>query len=138
MKNFIVSIVFIVISVSAFAQTDVHRFLRALPDSNNAAIRFERNVNTYLWNANAQYRYNDSDFFLNISNTFTSSFIRSRFRSFRDEQNFSLSTSKKITSQISTAVEAQSFVLSDNQTLGNSNAGIIVQKIFGNGNGVIL
>ena len=99
-------------------------FPNQLPDTNKASIRVERNVYTYLWNTNAQYSYNDSAFYLSLKDQFNSSFIRSRFRSFRDEQNFWLTVSKKISQEFSLASEAQSFVLSDNQTLGTSNAGI--------------
>ena len=122
-KYFFVIVAFI---AAAHAQTAVNRISigSALRDSSGAAIRFERNVNTYLWNANAHYLYDDDDLFIAVSDRFTSSFIRSQFRSFRDEQNFSFSTAKKTSSLFSIAGEAQSFVLSDNQTLGNSNAGI--------------
>lgn len=124
MKHSATLILTVVISFSTVAQTDFQRAFPHAPDSNTAAIRFERNVNTYLWNANAAYSYTDSDLLLNVGNAFTSSFIAGQFRSFRDEQNFSLNAIKRITSPISLAIEAQSFVLSDNQTLGNSNAGI--------------
>ncbi len=124
MHNSTILILIIIVFFSANAQTDFQRVSPFLPDSNTAAIRFERNVNTYLWNANATYAYSDSGISLNAVNTFTSSFISGQFRSFRDEQNFTLSVVKKVTSPFSLAVEAQSFVLSDNQTLGNSNAGI--------------
>lgn len=122
-KYFFVIIVFI---VAAHAQTAVNRYSTgmAIRDSSGAALRFERNVNTYLWNANAHYRYDDDDLFVALSDRFTSSFIRSQFRSFRDEQNFSFSTAKRLSSLFSVVGEAQSFILSDNQTLGNSNAGI--------------
>ncbi|MFA6469768.1 MAG: hypothetical protein WCW35_12775 [Bacteroidota bacterium] len=93
-------------------------------DSNSAAIRFERNVNTYFWNANAQYLLSTDDYFLRMNDNFTSTFIKSQFSSYRDEQNFSLSTSKKVSGPFAIAAEAQSFVLSDNQNLGSSNAGI--------------
>ncbi|MFA6457462.1 MAG: hypothetical protein WCW40_11625, partial [Bacteroidota bacterium] len=93
-------------------------------DSNSAALRFERNVNTYFWNAYAQYLLTTGDFFLRLNDNFTSTFIKSQFSSYRDEQNFSISTAKKISGPFAAAVEAQSFVLSDNQNLGSSNAGI--------------
>jgi hypothetical protein len=115
---------FFFVPSSAFAQTGFHSRSPFLPDSNTAALRFERNVNTYLWNADAAYRYNDSAQFVALSEKFTSSFIRSQFSSFRDEQNISLSASKKISEPFSLAIESQSFVLSDKQTLGSSNAGI--------------
>ncbi len=115
---------FLFVLTSAFAQTGFHSRVPLLPDSNIAALRFERNVNTYLWNADAAYRYNDSDQFVNLSEKFTSSFIRSQYSSFRDEQNISLSASKKISEPLSLAIESQSFILSDKQTLGSSNAGI--------------
>lgn len=118
--------IFFVCITAAHSQSAANRFSAgsALRDTSGAAIRFERNVNTYLWNANAQYLYDDGDLFLLLSDKFTSSFISSRFRSFRDEQNFALTMEKKLSSSFSVAADAQSFILSDNQTLGNSNAGI--------------
>ena len=106
------------------AQSEFSRLLPGPPDSNTTSLRFERNVNTYLWNADAKYQYDDSDLFILFNEKFISSFIRSTFRSFRDDQNISLSASKKIFDPFSLAIETQSFILSDNQTLGSSNAGI--------------
>jgi hypothetical protein len=109
-----------------FTQTPPYRgaFLYTRTDSNKASTKFERNINTYLWNIQTQYSYEDSSVFFTLADHINSSFIRNQFRSFRDEQNFSFTMSKKIFDNISAASEGQSFVLSDNQTLGASNAGI--------------
>lgn len=93
-------------------------------DSNIIATRFERNVHTYLWNGLITYAVMDSDFLFSLSDYVTSSLIRRQFRSFRDEHNFSFTATKKLSANLSAATEGQSFILSDNQTLGASNAGI--------------
>lgn len=114
------------ICANLFAQQAPYRWttINTLLDTNKASTRFERNVNTYTWNANARYAYGDSNTFFSLTDQFNSSFIRSQFRSFRDEQNFSFTITQKIFENISAASEGQSFILSDNQTLGASNAGI--------------
>ncbi|MBI2427272.1 MAG: hypothetical protein HYV29_00465 [Ignavibacteriales bacterium] len=126
MKNFRSYSLLLILSAMVSAQTRWQELYlpNPLPDTNKASVRFERNVYTYLWTARAQYAYNDSSFYLTLNDQFNSSFIRSQFRSFRDEQDFSFTASKKLSEAFSLASEAQSFVLSDNQTLGTSNAGI--------------
>lgn len=97
---------------------------KAFRDSNNASIRFERNVNTYFWNAGARYGYADTDYYVDLAEKFTSSLIRTQFTSLRDEQNFGLHLARRLSGDLFAAGTVQSFILSDNQTLGSSNAGI--------------
>jgi hypothetical protein len=106
------------------AQTEFHRTAAALLDSNSAALRFERNVNTYLWNANAVYRYQDDDLLVRLNDAFTSSFIRGQYGSYRDEQNFSFRLARTVSGPLAGVFDAQSFFLSDQQSFGSSNAGI--------------
>jgi len=108
----------------ASAQTNPFRSTFVVPDSNTAAVRFERNVNTYLWNAGALYKYDDNDLFVNFGSKLTSVLIRNKFLSFRDEQNYSLSITKNISPIFSAVTELQSFVLSDSQAFGSTNAAI--------------
>jgi hypothetical protein len=110
--------------VFAYAQTGFHRASKIMIDSNLAALRFERNVNTYLWTAETRYRYDDPDLFIDLSDRFTSSYIRSLSSSFRDDQTLAFAVEKKFYGPFAAAIEAQSFFLSDNQTVGSSNAGI--------------
>ncbi len=121
-----IGIAFILITafgISVTAQTDPFRSTLVIPDSNTASVRFERNVNTYLWNAGALYKYDDDDLFVNFGSKITSSLIRSTFLSYRDEQNYSLSVSKKISPVFSAAAELQSFALSDSQASSSTVAG---------------
>jgi hypothetical protein len=113
----------VILFFSASAQTNPFRSTPPVPDSNTAAVRFERNVNTYQWNAGALYRYDDDDLFLDLGSKLTSVFIRSQYQSFRDEQNYSLSFSKRISSVFLAAGEMQSFALSDSQAFGSTKAG---------------
>lgn len=115
-----------VFSSPLFSQLPLQRssLHSAFRDSNTVVTRFERNVNTYLWNGVLRYSVADSGFLFSLSDYFTSSLIRRQFRSFRDEQNFSFTAVKKLSANVFVATEGQSFFLSDNQTLGASNAGI--------------
>lgn len=117
-------IVFAAGTLFSYAQGDILFRQTVIPDSNSAAMLFERNINTYLWNASARYRLTTSEWFLRLKENFTSSFVRSQYSSFRDEQSLSFTALKKVSEPFSIAADVQSFVLSDNQTLGTSNAGI--------------
>ncbi|KAB2921661.1 MAG: hypothetical protein F9K22_13495 [Bacteroidetes bacterium] len=92
-------------------------------DSDAAALRFERNVNTYLWNADARWRYAGADAFVSLDERFASTLILTPSSSFRDEQNLSLDAAQRVTEQLFAVGALRSFVLSDNQTFGGSRAG---------------
>jgi len=94
-------------------------------DSINAAdVHFERNLNTYLWGLKADYAARDTDFAIDLHDRFSSSLIIQDQNSFRDEQTFWLNTSRALNSRIALAMEASSFVQSDNQSLGVSDAAL--------------
>ncbi len=91
-------------------------------DLNAADLHFERNLNTYLWSLKGDYALRDTAFELNLHDRSTSSFIRLDQNSIRNNQNFWFDASRRITSQLDVDAEGSSFILSDNQSLGVSNA----------------
>jgi hypothetical protein len=97
-----------------------------IPDSlaNRANLRFERNINTYLWNFQTSVNHTDSILTLRLADQFASTYIRNNFVSFRDENTLKIEASHTITNWFSVAGESNSFILSDNQSLGTSKAGI--------------
>ncbi len=118
-------IVFVVLPAVAQAQADTLRYsIPAARDSNDAGVRFERNLNTYLWNFRADYSARDSEFAADVHDRYSSSFIRQDQSSLRDEQTLWLNASRKISSALDLDVEASSFILSDNQSLDVSNAAL--------------
>jgi hypothetical protein len=114
----------ILLTAPLFAQSEFHRYEIQPLDSNSAALRFERNVNTYLWNANAAYHFRQNGTFVRLDDKFTSSFIRGQYGSYRDEQNFSLRMAHAVSGPYSAVVDVQSFLLSDQQSFGTNNAAI--------------
>lgn len=111
--------------VSMHSQPDISRyFFPPAIDSSNAAIRFERNLNTYLWNLRTDYARRVEDFSADAHERYSSSFIRRDQNSRRDEQNFWFNGVQKISSMLGLRAEASSFILSDNQALGVSNAAL--------------
>jgi hypothetical protein len=107
------------------AQVDVARYITASPrDSNNSTLRFERNLNTYLWNFKADYAQHNDEFSADFHDRYGSSFIRRDQNSRRDEHTVWLNASQRLSSLLSADVEASSFILSDNQSLGVSNAAL--------------
>ncbi len=93
-------------------------------DSNSAFLRFERNVNTYLWTANAAYWYRDELLQFRLKDNFTSNYIRGQFGSFRDEHSIAMSLNRSLGGAYEAAADIRSFMLSDRQAFGSSSAGI--------------
>ncbi len=93
-------------------------------DSNGAALRFERNLDTYQWNALTRYHQQSDKWIIGLSEQYNFSLIRLQQSSLRDEQNFSFSVARKVSPAFSLKAKTESFILSDNQSLGVSNAGI--------------
>ncbi len=93
-------------------------------DSNGASLRFERNLDTYQWNALTRYHQQSDKWIIGLSEQYNFSLIRLQQNSLRDEQNFSFNIERKISPAFSLKAKTGSFVLSDNQSLGVSNAGI--------------
>ena len=132
MKNtishwFFVSGIFllVVLPVIVHAQADtLHYTLSAAPDSNDAGIRFERNLNTYLWNFKADFSGRDSNFAADVHDRYSSSFIEQDQNSLRDEHTLWLNASRRISSVLDLDLEASTFTLSDNQSLDVSNAAL--------------
>lgn len=113
------------LSEIADAQFDVARSIAASPrDSNNSSLRFERNLNTYLWNLKAEYAQRNDEFSADFHDRHSSSFIRRDQNSRRDEHTVWLNASQRLSSLFSAEVEVSSFILSDNQSLGVSNAAL--------------
>ncbi len=109
----------------ARAQTDTLRYaVPAARDSNEAGIRFERNLNTYLWNFKADFSGRDSDFAADVHDRYSSSFIEQDQNSLRDEHTLWLNASRRISSALDMDLEASTFTLSDNQSLDVSNAAL--------------
>ena len=107
------------------AQVDVAPSVAASPrDSNSSTLRFERNLNTYLWNLKADYAQHDEELSADFHDRYSSSFIRRDQNSRRDEHTIWLNTSQRLSSLFSANIEASSFILSDNQSLGVSNAAL--------------
>ncbi len=108
-----------------YAQTDTLRYgVPAPSDSNDVGIRFERNLNTYLWNFRADFSGRDSNFAADVHDRYSSSFIEQDQNSLRDEHTLWLNASRRITSVLDLDLEASTFTLSDNQSLDVSNAAI--------------
>ena len=85
-----------VLPAIAHAQADTLRYgVPAAPDSNDAGIRFERNLNTYLWNFKADFSGRDSGFAADIHERYSSSFIEQDQNSLRDEHTLWLNASRR-------------------------------------------
>ena len=118
-------VLLVVFPAIAHAQADTLRYgVPAAPDSNDAGIRFERNLNTYLWNFKADFSGRDSGFAADVHDRYSSSFIEQNQNSLRDEHTLWLNASRRISSVMNLDLEASTFTLSDNQSLDVSNAAL--------------
>lgn len=114
----------LIVAVQSILPQTLLRITSSAPDSNSALLRFERNVNTYLWTANASYWYRDELLRFRFRDHFTSNYIRGQFGSFRDENSVALNIVRSIAGPYDAAADIQSFTLSDRQAFGSSSAGI--------------
>ena len=118
-------VLLVVFPAIVHAQADTLRYgVPAAPDSNDAGIRFERNLNTYLWNFKADFSGRDSGFAADVHDRYSSSFIEQNQNSLRDEHTLWLNASRRISSMMNLDLEASTFTLSDNQSLDVSNAAL--------------
>jgi len=108
----------------AFAQTDSLFYNTAARDSNDTDVRFERNLNTYLWNFRADVSGRDSGFAADVHDRFSSTFIQQDQNSLRDEHTLWLNASRTISSLLDMDIEGSTFTLSDNQSFDVSNAAL--------------
>lgn len=114
-----------IIAASAYAQTDFTRILTAsVRDSSKADLHFERNIYTYLWNLNSFYAFRDSLYSLSLADQFNSSLIKRSTQIFRDENTFAVDFSRRIAGPFSVRTQAESYLLSDNQSAGSQSLGI--------------
>ncbi|NUN70399.1 MAG: hypothetical protein HUU02_11880 [Bacteroidetes bacterium] len=123
MRAFLLGVLCITMVPSLLPQ----QFLRSSSqpnDTNSAALRFERNVNTYLWNTRASYRYSDPLLQFGVKDNFTSNYIRGQSSSFRDEHTIAVNLLRSFSGPVGAAADIRSFSLSDRQTFGSSSAGI--------------
>ena len=124
MKNVLLCIVLLILLPGvASSQVDASSYnVSAFSDSNTASVRFERNLNTYLWNLRADVSQRDDEMWMDVHDRYSSSLIRRDNSSLRDEHSLWLNASRRLSSLFSVNAEASSFILSDNQSLGVSNA----------------
>jgi hypothetical protein len=98
------------------------------PDSiivpNQSIIGFERNLNTYFWRGQANYRGRIEDWDIRLGELFLSTLIQTDQKFIKDEQNFGLSLSRKFTEKVGTRLDASSLFLSDNHPIEINRASI--------------
>ena len=87
-----------------------------LPQQSN--VRFERNVNTYLWNGSIGLAKNLGSTRLHISERYESRLIRATEDFVKDEQVLDLELEHSLNEHVSLALDATSFLLSDNGSVG--------------------
>ena len=85
-------------------------------------VRFERNVNTYLWDVRIGLAENFGLTTLRLSERYESRLIRTDRNFIKDQQRLDLELARPLGDRIGMRFSAISFVLSDNQTIGISEA----------------
>jgi hypothetical protein len=98
------------------------------PDSvivpNRSIIGFERDLNTYFWRGQANYRGQIGDWNMRLGELFLSTLIQTDQKFIKDEQNFGLSLGRKFTEKAGVQLDASSLFLSDNHPIEINRASI--------------
>ncbi len=85
-------------------------------------IRFERNVNTFLWDGRIDLAENLGSTVLRLSEHYQSRLIRTDRNFIKDEQRLNVVLVRRLSDRIRARFHVNSFLLSDNQTIGINEA----------------
>lgn len=89
---------------------------------NQTSIGFERNLNTYLWNAGANYQRSSGAWNVRLRQLFRSSLIRTDQKFIKDEENFSFLIGRKLSDRFGIQLDGASLIFSDNRAIGVNRA----------------
>ncbi|MBU1299813.1 MAG: hypothetical protein KJ963_03040 [Bacteroidetes bacterium] len=89
---------------------------------NNVFIGFDKIVNTHRWDGTCLYKNIFSNLEIHIDEKFKSTLLRTNRNIIRDEQAIDIWGKYRLGRQLRSALKISSFLLSDNQTIGISEA----------------
>ncbi|MBI4547390.1 MAG: hypothetical protein HY707_05395 [Ignavibacteriae bacterium] len=95
---------------------------RSLQQQNIASILFDKSLNTYRWIGRAIYSNTVGPFSLQFNEQFLSTLVRADRKLITDEQSLDFSVKRRIINSLQATGRASSFILSDNRSIGISNA----------------
>ncbi len=88
--------------------------------NNVVSLNFDKSFNTYHWTANAFYNNFFGRVKIQINEQFVSTLIKTDRKLITDNQNFDFKFRYRLNSKLSAASNVNSFILSDNKSLGGS------------------
>lgn len=92
------------------------------PQVNFYSIGFNKSLNTYHWEGNAIYSNTFGPLDLQFNEHFRSNLIRTDRKLITDEQSLEMSLKHRLINTLSGSARISSFILSDNKSIGISNA----------------
>ncbi len=119
-------------STLVFSQTssDSLDYIPLTKSINLLSSYFDKQLNTYSLNTGFAYNQDLSDFNFKIFENFNSKLVKSGANNRRDEQNFSLLTSYKISSTFSSGISVDNKILSDSRQIEINQASISNVSLF--------
>lgn len=105
-----------------YGRVTLERKPDTLLTQNRSTISFERNLNTYLWNAGANYRQSFGPWDLRLRLLFRSSLIRTDQKFIKDEKDFGFLIGRKLSDRLGIQLDAASLIFSDNRAIGVNRA----------------
>jgi hypothetical protein len=133
LRNFLLFFVLLFInSTLVFSQTssDSLDFIPLTKSVNLLSSYFDKQLNTYSLNTGLNYNLDLDDFNFRVFENLNSKLVKSSSDNRRDEQNFSLSTAYKISSNISSGISIDNKILSDSRQIEINQASISNVSLF--------
>ncbi len=124
-KSLLILILLVIITASADCQINSSPdsiSVSQYPTPNNIFIGFDKFVNTHRWYGLLFYKNVFSNLEIHIDEKFKSTLLRTIRNLIRDEQTIDLWGKYRISKHLRSALKISSFLLSDNQTIGISEA----------------
>jgi hypothetical protein len=118
-----VSLFLLLISIPSGAQVNQESPASAFPIPNQASIGFDKLLNRYHWDTRLDYKKTFGPLSLNFKQDFRSSLIQTEKKFIRDEHAADFSLRHPLIPRLAGRLKANSYSLSDNQTIALGNAG---------------
>ena len=132
-RNFFLTFIFICFNntlIFSQSSSDSLDYIPLTKSINLLSSYFDKQLNTYSLNTGFAYNQDLSDFNFKIFENFNSKLVKSGANNRRDEQNFSLLTSYKISSTFSSGISVDNKILSDSRQIEINQASISNVSLF--------
>lgn len=133
LKKFILIFIFTIVNSTLLFPQSSADSLDYIPISNSVNLLstyLDKQINTYSLNTGFAYTKDINNFNFKVYENFNSKLVKSSTNNRRDEQNFTLSTTYKVSPAVSSGILVENKILSDNRQIEINQASVSNVSLF--------